>query len=131
MICPLRVILRLYFSTIHPYLSDIYSYFLAIRSYFSAIRSYFSAICSNFSAIRFYFSSISALFSFFFRYDYLEFTASDGVKFKYDKKVGTSKWPLSVTFSNCQTLNFVFHSDASGNYWGYKFKVRYMRCRII
>ena len=61
-----------------------------------------------------------------FRYDYLEFTSSDGVKIKYDEKVGTAKWPKVVTLSNCQSLNFVFHSDASGNYWGYKFKVNLM-----
>ena len=27
------------------------------------------------------------------RYDYLEFTDSNGVKKKFDQKVGTEKWP--------------------------------------
>ena len=30
---------------------------------------------------------------FFFRYDYLEFTDSNGTKRRFDQKVGTEKWP--------------------------------------
>ena len=48
---------------------------------------------------------------------------SHGDKVRYDHKVGTEKWPLKVTFSRGNTLNFLFHSDSSNTEWGYKFKV--------
>ncbi|XP_048468365.1 zinc finger ZZ-type and EF-hand domain-containing protein 1 [Rhincodon typus] len=55
------------------------------------------------------------------RYDYLEFTDSRGVKVRYDGKVGTEKWPKSVTFKSGPRLQFLFHSDNCNNEWGYKF----------
>ena len=58
-----------------------------------------------------------------FRYDYLEFTDSRGVKTRYDQKTGTDKWPSSVTFKSGHRLQFLFHSDSSNNEWGYKFSV--------
>ncbi|XP_041474383.1 zinc finger ZZ-type and EF-hand domain-containing protein 1-like isoform X3 [Lytechinus variegatus] len=57
------------------------------------------------------------------RYDYLEFTDSKGVKTRYDQKVGSDKWPTSVTFNSGQRLQFLFHSDSSNNFWGYSFDV--------
>ncbi|XP_078081314.1 zinc finger ZZ-type and EF-hand domain-containing protein 1 isoform X6 [Mustelus asterias] len=58
------------------------------------------------------------------RYDYLEFTDSRGVKVRYDGKVGTEKWPTSVTFKSGPRLQFLFHSDNCNNEWGYKFMVK-------
>ncbi|KAM8835522.1 zinc finger ZZ-type and EF-hand domain-containing protein 1 isoform 1-T1 [Synchiropus picturatus] len=60
------------------------------------------------------------------RYDYLEFTDSRGGKVRYDKKVGTEKWPKKVTFDAGPQLQFLFHSDSSNNEWGYKFSVTAM-----
>ncbi|XP_071796481.1 zinc finger ZZ-type and EF-hand domain-containing protein 1-like isoform X2 [Asterias amurensis] len=57
------------------------------------------------------------------RYDYLEFTDSYGNKTRYDQKVGSDKWPVSVTFKSPVRLQFLFHSDGSNNEWGYKFTV--------
>ncbi|XP_069741096.1 zinc finger ZZ-type and EF-hand domain-containing protein 1 isoform X2 [Narcine bancroftii] len=58
------------------------------------------------------------------RYDYLEFTDSRGVKVRYDGKIGTEKWPMSVTFKSGPRLQFLFHSDNCNNEWGYKFIVK-------
>ena len=38
-----------------------------------------------------------ALFCFSFRYDYLEFTDSNGNKKRFDQKVDTEKWPIVCT----------------------------------
>ncbi|XP_078346247.1 zinc finger ZZ-type and EF-hand domain-containing protein 1-like isoform X2 [Oculina patagonica] len=57
------------------------------------------------------------------RYDYLEFTDSNGSKKRFDQKVDTEKWPKSVEFKAGNRLLFNFHSDGSNNEWGYKFKV--------
>ncbi|XP_020615974.1 zinc finger ZZ-type and EF-hand domain-containing protein 1-like isoform X2 [Orbicella faveolata] len=57
------------------------------------------------------------------RYDYLEFTDSNGNKKRFDQKVDTEKWPKSVNFKAGNRLLFNFHSDGSNNEWGYKFKV--------
>jgi hypothetical protein len=61
------------------------------------------------------------------RYDYLEFVDSAGQISRYDQKVGTEKWPLTVTFKSGGKLEFRFRSDSSTNEWGYKFKVS-VRC---
>ncbi|XP_032901823.1 zinc finger ZZ-type and EF-hand domain-containing protein 1 isoform X3 [Amblyraja radiata] len=58
------------------------------------------------------------------RYDYLEFTDSRGVKVRYDGKVGTEKWPTSLTFKSGPRLQYLFHSDNCNNEWGYKFMVK-------
>ncbi|XP_073246845.1 zinc finger ZZ-type and EF-hand domain-containing protein 1-like isoform X1 [Porites lutea] len=57
------------------------------------------------------------------RYDYLEFTDSNGNKKRFDQKVDTDKWPKSVNFKAGNRLLFNFHSDGSNNEWGYKFTV--------
>ncbi|XP_068674922.1 zinc finger ZZ-type and EF-hand domain-containing protein 1-like [Montipora foliosa] len=57
------------------------------------------------------------------RYDYLEFTDSNGNKKRFDQKVDTEKWPKSVNFKAGNRLLFNFHSDGSNNEWGYKFMV--------
>ncbi|XP_027043421.1 zinc finger ZZ-type and EF-hand domain-containing protein 1-like isoform X1 [Pocillopora damicornis] len=57
------------------------------------------------------------------RYDYLEFTDSNGNKKRFDQKVDTEKWPKSYTFKAGNRLLFNFHSDGSNNEWGYKFTV--------
>nr|XP_047143287.1 zinc finger ZZ-type and EF-hand domain-containing protein 1 [Hydra vulgaris] len=57
------------------------------------------------------------------RYDYLEFTDSLGSKTRFDQKVGSETWPNVVTFDAGQKLHFLFHSDGSKVFWGYKFKV--------
>lgn len=57
------------------------------------------------------------------RYDYLEFTDSNGNKKRFDQKVDTEKWPKSVNFKAGNRLLFNFHSDGSNNEWGYKFTV--------
>ena len=62
------------------------------------------------------------------RYDYLEFTDSNGLKMKFEQKVGTEKWPNLVTFRGGHRLHFLFHSDSSNNEWGYKFKVTAKGC---
>lgn len=68
-------------------------------------------------------SSHLVLCIFLYRYDYLEFTDSRGIKRRFDMKVGTEKWPRLVTFAGGHRLHFLFHSDGSNNEWGYKFKV--------
>ena len=62
------------------------------------------------------------------RYDYLEFTDSNGMKMKFEQKVGTEKWPNLITFRGGHRLHFLFHSDSSNNEWGYKFKVTAKGC---
>ena len=62
------------------------------------------------------------------RYDYLEFTDSNGMKMKFEQKAGTEKWPNLVTFRGGQRLHFLFHSDSSNNEWGYNFKVTAKGC---
>lgn len=57
------------------------------------------------------------------RFDYLEFTDSNGNKKRFDQKVDTEKWPKSVNFKAGNRLLFNFHSDGSNNEWGYKFTV--------
>ena len=57
-----------------------------------------------------------------FRYDYLEFTDSQGVKTKFDGEYGSSRWAKRMEFKG-QKLGFRFHSDGSNNEWGYKFTV--------
>ncbi|XP_048575305.1 zinc finger ZZ-type and EF-hand domain-containing protein 1 isoform X2 [Nematostella vectensis] len=57
------------------------------------------------------------------KYDYLEFTDSSGNKRRFDQKVGTDKWPLTLQFKAGNRLLFYFHSDGSNSEWGYKFKV--------
>ncbi|XP_031567894.1 zinc finger ZZ-type and EF-hand domain-containing protein 1-like [Actinia tenebrosa] len=57
------------------------------------------------------------------KYDYLEFTDSNGNKRRFDQKVGTDKWPLKIQFKAGDRLLFYFHSDGSNSEWGYKFKV--------
>ncbi|XP_071812907.1 zinc finger ZZ-type and EF-hand domain-containing protein 1-like isoform X3 [Apostichopus japonicus] len=57
------------------------------------------------------------------RYDYLEFTLTRGTKVRYDQKVGSDKWPETVTFKSIDRLQFLFHSDSTTNAWGYKFTV--------
>lgn len=59
----------------------------------------------------------------FNRYDYLEFTLTRGTKVRYDQKVGSDKWPETVTFKSIDRLQFLFHSDSTTNAWGYKFTV--------
>ena len=65
------------------------------------------------------------------RYDYLEFTDSNGVKKRFDQKVGSEKWPNEVVFHSGNKLNFLFHSDGSNNEWGYKFTVTARGCPDI
>ncbi|KAK3717323.1 hypothetical protein QZH41_011553, partial [Actinostola sp. cb2023] len=57
------------------------------------------------------------------KYDYLEFTDSNGNKRRFDQKVGTDKWPLKIHFKAGDRLLFYFHSDGSNSEWGYKFTV--------
>lgn len=56
------------------------------------------------------------------RYDYLEFTDSNGTKRRFDGDVDSDNWPLAVNIISGNPLTFEFHSDGSTSDWGYKFK---------
>ena len=38
----------------------------------------------------------------------------------YPDRLSGSSWPGVITVDNCESLSFKFHSDYSGNYWGFK-----------
>jgi len=57
------------------------------------------------------------------RYDYLEFTDSNGNKQKFDDRVGSDRWPRTAEFSGSK-LHLHFYSDSSNNEWGYKFTLK-------
>ncbi|XP_064406559.1 zinc finger ZZ-type and EF-hand domain-containing protein 1-like isoform X2 [Halichondria panicea] len=57
------------------------------------------------------------------RYDYLEFTDTQGSKTKFDGECGSDRWTKKAEFKG-QKLTFKFHSDGSNNEWGYKFTLK-------